>query len=257
MIERWSYQLADHLKQGQPVVLVTQLGQRGSSPRASGAKMLVTPSNTIDSLGGGHLEHQAIEHARQLLKDQKDGLFELEYTLAGQLGQCCGGEVRVLFEVFNASLKPLYLFGAGHIAQSLVPLLAQMRFSVKWIDDRDELFTQPIPDSVQRIERDPLDVARDLPEDAWMLVMTHDHSLDLDLLLAAIQGGLPAYVGMIGSQTKARKFRQRLAQRDIDQQTIEAIHSPIGLPELQTKLPVEIAISVAADMMSRLQKVER
>ena len=86
-----------------------------------------------------------------------------------------------------------------------------------------------------------------------MLVMTHDHSLDLNLLLAAIEGGLPQYVGMIGSNTKALKFRQRLAQRHIEQSVIDAIHSPIGLPELQTKLPVEIAISVAADMMTRLQ----
>ena len=254
MIQRWSYKLAELLKRGQPVVLITQVGERGSSPRSSGAKMLVTSNATVDSLGGGNLEHQAIEFARQLLTEQKDGLHELEYTLAGNLGQCCGGEVRVLFEVFNTSLQPLYLFGAGHIAQALVPLLAQLHFAVNWVDDRDELFVQPIPDGVTRIERDPIDVARDIPNDAWMLIMTHDHQLDLDLLLAAIDGGLPTYTGMIGSETKALKFRQRLAQRGISQEVIDSIHSPIGLQNLHTKLPVEIAISVAADVMTRLQQ---
>jgi xanthine dehydrogenase accessory factor len=254
VIQRWSYNLAERLKRGQPVVLITQLGERGSSPRSSGAKMLVTTDATVDSLGGGNLEHQAIDYARQLLADQQDGLHEREYTLAGTLGQCCGGEVRVLFEVFNSSSQPLYLFGAGHIAQALVPLLAQLHFAVNWVDDRDELFTQPIPDGVTRIERDPIDVARDIPNDAWMLIMTHDHQLDLDLLLAAIDGGLPTYTGMIGSETKALKFRQRLAQRGISKEVIDSIHSPIGLQDLQTKLPVEIAISVAADVMTRLQK---
>ena len=66
MIQRWSYNLAERLKRGQPVVLITQLGERGSSPRSSGAKMLVTPDATVDSLGGGNLEHQAIDYARQL-----------------------------------------------------------------------------------------------------------------------------------------------------------------------------------------------
>lgn len=254
MIQRWSDKLAELLKRGQPVVLITQIGERGSSPRSSGAKMLVTAHATVDSLGGGNLEHQAIGFARQLLSDQQDGLHELEYTLAGNLGQCCGGEVRVLFEVFNTSLQPIYLFGAGHIAQVLVPLLAQLPFAVNWVDDRDELFVQPIPDGVTRIERDPLDVARDIPNDAWMLIMTHDHQLDLDLLLAAIDGGLPTYTGMIGSETKALKFRQRLAQRGISQEVIDSIHSPIGLHNLHTKLPVEIAISVAADVMTRLQQ---
>ena len=254
MIQHWSYTLAELLTRGQPVVLVTQVGERGSSPRSSGAKMLVTLSTTVDSLGGGNLEHQAIEFARQLIENQKDGLHELEYTLAGNLGQCCGGEVRVLFEVFNTSLQPLYLFGAGHIAQSLVPLLAQLPFAVKWVDDRDELFAQPIPDGVTRIERDPIDVARDIPNDAWMLIMTHDHQLDLDLILSAIDGGLPAYTGMIGSETKALKFRQRLSQRGISQEIIDSIHSPIGLQNLHTKRPVEIAISVAADVMTRLQR---
>ena len=254
MIQRWSYKLAELLKRGQPVVLITQIGERGSSPRSSGTKMLVTTNTTVDSLGGGNLEHQAIEFARQLLLEKNDGLHELEYTLAGHLGQCCGGQVRVLFEVFNTSLQPLYLFGAGHIAQALVPLLAQLHFSVNWVDDRDELFAQPLPDGVIRIERDPIDVARDIPHHAWMLIMTHDHQLDLDLLLAAIDGGLPTYTGMIGSETKALKFRQRLAQRGISEEIIGSIHSPIGLQNLHTKLPVEIAISVAADVMARLQK---
>ena len=254
MSDVWSARLAKLLQAGKPVVLVTQIGERGSSPRSSGAKMLVTETETFDSLGGGNLEHQAIEHARELLVTRSAGLHELEYTLAGNLGQCCGGEVRVLFEVFNAAHKPLYLFGAGHIAKALVPLISQLSFAVHWIDDRDELFPSQLPDNVNRIERDPVDVASSLPSDAWVLIMTHNHNLDMELLLAAFANTKPEYIGMIGSDTKVLKFKQRMQQRGIDEALINSVHAPIGLAGLHTKLPIEIAISVTADLMQRLQQ---
>ena len=256
MFSKWSQSLAQLIESGKAAVLVTQIADRGSSPRSRGSKMLVTLDSTIESLGGGHLEFDAISYARELINTGKDGVVERSYSLGSELGQCCGGEVRLLFEVFNAQVIQLYLFGAGHVAQALVPLLAGLGFNVHWIDDRDELFTHPVPQGVERLERDPVDVASTLPATAWAVIMTHDHQLDFDLVVAALDG--PAsYLGMIGSATKARRFMQRLEQRKLSEEQRQRLISPLGLPDLKTKTPMEIAISVAADLMYRRQQVLR
>ena len=253
MFSQWSKALADTIESGAPAVLVTQIDDRGSSPRSRGTKMVVTLDSVIESVGGGNLEYDAVGYARELIHQGQDGVFEKSYRLTSELGQCCGGEVRVLFEVFNASLIQLYLFGAGHVAQVLVPLLAGLGFNVHWIDDRDELFSQPTPEGVNRIERDPLDVAASLPKRAWMLIMTHNHQLDFELVLAALACEFD-YLGMIGSKTKARRFSQRLEQRGVDAAQQARIVTPLGLAELKTKTPTEIAISIAADLMYRRQR---
>ncbi len=248
----WSRALAQALEDGDSAVLITQLDERGSSPRSKGAKMLVTQHDQYDTLGGGNLEFQSVEYARSLIRDREQGPVERCYKLNGTLGQCCGGEVRVLFEVFNTRLPKLFLFGAGHIAQALIPILSELPLQVNWIDERDELFTKPITQGVSRIERAPLDVAENLPDDAWVLIITHDHQLDFELVKAILSGGKSQYLGMIGSQTKALKFRQRLAQRDFTEQQIKQLTSPIGLEGLKTKRPMGIAVSVAADLITRL-----
>jgi len=254
LFSQWSKALADTIESGQAAVLVTQIADRGSSPRSRGTKMVVTLDKVVESLGGGNLEYDAVGYARELIHQGVDGVFEKPYTLNSSLGQCCGGEVRVLFEGFNASLVQLYLFGAGHVAQALVPILAGLGFNVHWIDDRDELFTHAIPPGVNRVERDPIDVAGSLPKRAWSLIMTHDHQLDFDLVLAALSCEFD-YLGMIGSNTKARRFMQRLDQRGIAQSEKDRIDTPIGLPDLKTKTPTEIAVSIAADLMYKRQKL--
>lgn len=253
MFSQWSKALADTIESGQAAVLVTQIDDRGSSPRSRGTKMVVTLERVVESLGGGNLEYDAVSYARELIHQGRDGIFERPYTLNSSLGQCCGGEVRVLFEVFNASLIQLYLFGAGHVAKALVPLLSGLGFNVHWIDDRDELFTEAVPQGVNRVERDPLDVAASLPKRAWMLIMTHDHQLDFDLVLAALPREID-YLGMIGSATKARRFMQRLEQRGIPESDKARVDTPIGLADLKTKTPTEIAVSIAADLMYKRQR---
>lgn len=253
MFSQWSKALADTIESGQAAVLVTQIDDRGSSPRSRGTKMVVTLDKVVESLGGGNLEYDAVSYARELIHQGVDGVFEKPYTLNSSVGQCCGGEVRVLFEVFNASLVQLYLFGAGHVAQALVPILAGLGFNVHWIDDRDELFTHSIPPGVNRVERDPVDVAASLPRRAWSLIMTHDHQLDFELVLAALNCEFD-YLGMIGSNTKARRFMQRLDQRGIAEFDKARIDTPIGLPDLKTKTPTEIAVSIAADLMYKRQQ---
>jgi xanthine dehydrogenase accessory factor len=85
-----------------PSVLVTVAGTEGSAPRETGAHMLVTDSALFDTIGGGHLELQAIGIARAMLLDGRTRHVE-RFPLGPRLGQCCGGVARLLFERADAA----------------------------------------------------------------------------------------------------------------------------------------------------------
>lgn len=81
-----------------PLALVTILATEGSVPRGAGTRMIVTAEETAGTIGGGHLEHRAIEQARLSLS-QSPGTWRVQdYPLGPLLGQCCGGRVRLLVE---------------------------------------------------------------------------------------------------------------------------------------------------------------
>jgi xanthine dehydrogenase accessory factor len=81
-----------------PAVLVTVAIVEGSVPREPGAKMLVTADGFAGTIGGGHLEHRAIEIARGMLGE--GGAPRLErFALGPSLGQCCGGVAHLVFEL--------------------------------------------------------------------------------------------------------------------------------------------------------------
>jgi len=82
---------------GEPAVLVTVVAARGSAPRAAGAKMAVLRSEVAGTIGGGHLELQAIGIARDMLARASGGALR-RFPLGAALGQCCGGAVDLLFE---------------------------------------------------------------------------------------------------------------------------------------------------------------
>lgn len=93
----WLQQCKLLLEANEPLVLVTVAGIRGSSPRELGAKMIVTRHATLGSIGGGRLEFESIEQAREKLTE-RDHLSVRRFPLGPSLGQCCGGVVDVLLE---------------------------------------------------------------------------------------------------------------------------------------------------------------
>jgi xanthine dehydrogenase accessory factor len=94
----WLAAALDCVAAGQPAVLVTVAEARGSTPRESGAKMLVREHDIIGSVGGGQLELLAIDAARKLIADKAARPDLMRYSLGPDLGQCCGGAVRLLLE---------------------------------------------------------------------------------------------------------------------------------------------------------------
>ncbi|UUW72624.1 xanthine dehydrogenase accessory protein XdhC [Pseudomonas oryzihabitans] len=247
----WLALLADFEARGEPCVLITVADEQGSTPRDAGTKMLVGREEQHLTIGGGHLEYRAVEIAREMLAAGTRQPRLERFSLAASLGQCCGGVTTLLFEPQLAQDVPVIVFGAGHVARALVPLLAGLPCAVRWVDSRPQEFPDPLPAGVARIvTEEPVDEIARMPAGAYYIVMTHNHPLDLELTDAILARGDHGYFGLIGSRTKWAKFRHRLAARGHGADRLATVRCPLGLPEVQGKLPLEIAIAVAGEVIA-------
>ena len=247
----WISGLTDLQAQGEACVLVTIIEELGSTPRNAGSKMVVSAERIFDTIGGGHLEYKAMEIAREMLASRSQNTRLERFSLGASLGQCCGGVNVLLFEPMGLPQAQIAVFGAGHVGRALVPLLASLPCRVRWIDSREQEFPAQIPDGVRQIVADePLDEVDQLPKGSYCIVMTHNHQLDLELSAAILKRGDFAYFGLIGSKTKRVKFEHRLRDRGFDPAVLQRMRCPMGLSEVKGKLPIEIAVSIAAEVIA-------
>lgn len=247
----WISALADLQDRGEPCVLVTIIEELGSTPRNAGSKMVISVSQTFDTIGGGHLEYKAMEIARQMLASGQQSTHLERFSLGASLGQCCGGVTVLLFEPMGQVQAQIAVFGAGHVGRALVPLLASLPCKVRWIDSREAEFPEHLPHGVRKIvSEEPLDEIDELPAGSYCIVMTHNHQLDLELSAAILKRNDFAYFGLIGSKTKRVKFEHRLRERGFDSSTLQRMRCPMGIGDVKGKLPVEIAISIAGEIIA-------
>jgi len=277
------------------VVRASLVGVRGSAPREAGAMMLITKTGIWQTIGGGTLEFEIMAGARQLIA-APDAPWQrkvIAAALGPDMGQCCGGRVRVLLERFGAAEdavlaalegcrvvahplsgdgpltdggdavpgrrgdmflapvslpgRPLFLYGAGHIGRALAPHLVALQFDLHWIDIAEDRFPAMIPDGARRvIATDPTVIAAHAPDDAFHLVMTHNHALDEAICHRVLSGGGFARLGLIGSATKAARFRSRLGKAGVEKATLDRLVCPVGMPQITGKHPARVALSIAA-----------
>lgn len=248
---RWYNALVQLNREAQSHVLITVLDTRGSSPRDTGSKMVVSDNKIVDTIGGGALEYKCIETARGYLDGKpKNSQHTEKYNLGADLNQCCGGVVSVLFEVFPACDFVVNIFGAGHIGQALTKLLCDIDCKVNWFDSRPELFTKNTAENITTHSLNQPELAvESCGVGCYFLVMTHDHALDQQLCESIIARGDSAYCGVIGSRTKGIKFRQRLRKKGFTPQELKQLTCPMGLNDFDTKQPMEIAVSVLAELL--------
>lgn len=142
------------------------------------------------------------------------------------------------------------LFGAGHVGAALVRAMAHLPCAITWVDERDDMFPQAVPDNVRIETTDaPEDLVASAPAGASYLVMTHSHALDQRLAEAILARPDVGWFGLIGSKTKRKQFEHRLRARGFDAARIEAMACPIGLPGITGKEPAVIAASVSAQLL--------
>jgi xanthine dehydrogenase accessory factor len=297
--------LADMVASHGGAALVGVHAVKGSAPRERGARMIVRPDGAFSgTIGGGQLEWQALAAARDALAAGRPPARFTDLVLGPDLGQCCGGRVTLLIEVFDGTdaalleglagaeaggvldvacsldergrvrrriaakdrgakewsesyggrLQPLLLFGAGHVGRALVLALAPLPFTVRWTDSRDGAFPQHIPGNVEPVlSSEPEIELVGAPSSAFVLVMTHEHPLDLSITAAALKGPFP-FVGLIGSATKRARFERRFREIGIGEERIASLVCPIGLAGITGKEPSVIAASVAAQLLKAAER---
>ncbi|MDF2232754.1 xanthine dehydrogenase accessory protein XdhC [Albimonas sp. CAU 1670] len=162
------------------------------------------------------------------------------------------GDPPWLAEPLSPALTPLWLWGAGHVGRAVARVFEGLPFAVTWIDDAPARFPDPVPAHVRALPAPQMAAAAALaPPDAAHLVMTYSHAMDLEIVHAVLARGAFARLGVIGSASKAARFRARLAALGHGAEAVARMDCPIGLagPEglKGGKAPAEIAVSVAAD----------
>jgi xanthine dehydrogenase accessory factor len=231
--------------------------------------MAVFVEGLVGTIGGGHIEHQAIAEARRRLGGVQ-GAAQLRYALGPALGQCCGGVVHLGFALVGAQdvadLKqrlaparhPVALFGGGHVGHALARVLAPLPFVLTWIDSRDGVFPPHPPGDVVCEHSDPVHSAvPGLAPGSRVLVMSFSHAEDLEVVAACLkrqraQGDL-SFIGLIGSRTKWATFASRLQGRGFTPHELAQVTCPIGVPGIRGKEPEVIAVAVAAQLLQTVR----
>ena len=253
--DNWIQILAELEREGEPCVLVTVVEHKGSTPRDSGTKMLVTEQGCYATIGGGHLEYKALKLARDMLLGGEQQMKVERFNLGASLGQCCGGMASIMLEPVVRARHHLVLFGAGHVAKALVHILSTLPFRITWIDERAAEFPAAQLNGVtQVVSDDPVAEIACQPAGSFYLVMTHNHQLDLELCAQILKRQDARYFGVIGSQTKRKRFDYKLKERGFSEASLSQMICPIGLSEVSGKHPAEIAVSVAGELIRVYQQ---
>ena len=338
-MNHWIDTLGEIAERDEDCVLLTVADVRGSAPREVGAKMIVTASQTIGTIGGGQLEYQCTRTAFEQLRAAGTPVKTRSvrrYPLGANCGQCCGGVVDVMYEYLSGTAtawlnelqhkhnqkqpvvlttalsgeagkylvserdcagfeqdsdcpsdariaarrlladgglaqqdaKYLYepirqsnfhiaLFGAGHVGAATVDALSRLDCTIRWIDNRNNALPTTLPGNVTAIETaEPAREVAAMPAGAYYLVMTHSHPLDQEICAQVLRRGDFAYCGLIGSLSKRRRFERQLRKIGISAGLLKRLTCPIGVPGVQGKQPVEIALAVAAQLLQARDAAE-
>jgi len=257
-----------------PAIVVTVSEARGSVPREAGTRMLVTADDAIGTIGGGHLELQAIAEARAMLAASAAhaGVAPMprsrHVALGPTLGQCCGGAVVVAHAPLDTAALAewpetaprfvLQLYGAGHVGRAIARALAPLDVRVDWIDEREDEFPRsfhddrdaPWPAHIRRVCVDAVEAEVDAaPPGAYYLVLTHRHDLDLRIVERILARGDFGFCGLIGSKTKRQRFIHRFEALGLPASAIARLTCPIGIAGIDGKEPEVIAASVVAQLL--------
>ena len=246
---------------GTACVLVTLVESLGSVPQDTGAKMLVTAAGLhTGTVGGGRVEAQALALAQELLATNDGAPRFVEWTLKGDVGMTCGGAVKLYFEPHPAggAAWTIAIFGAGHVAQALLPVLTPLPCRLLVFDPRtdwlEKIFRARNVTATQLADLAP--AVDTLPAGAFVLCMTQGHKTDRPILHRALATRDFPFVGVVGSDSKAAVLRRELIADGLAPALAEKFHCPVGL-DFGTNHPHEIALSIAAQLLTERDRRSR
>ncbi|WP_438752590.1 xanthine dehydrogenase accessory protein XdhC [Pararhizobium sp. O133] len=248
-------------------IVIVEISQAlGSTPRETGAFMLVSPTDAHGTIGGGQMEHVAIDNARALLAGISD-TFEMDIPLGPDIGQCCGGRVILTFRIgddearaalddrIKARLEAfpeVWLFGAGHVGRALADALLLLPFKTYAVETRKTEFDLMSAGAHHRLVAMPESIVKDIAPGGAVVILTHDHALDFLIAKEALSRNDLAYVGMIGSKTKRATFASWARKEGLDGEAINRLVLPIGGKTVADKRPAIIAAMTSAEILVAL-----
>ena len=160
-------------------------------------------------------------------------------------------------EPLESETQPFFLYGAGHVGRAVIKAFEGLPFKIYWVDTDSSRFPDFIPTGIEKIvSQDPAEVSQYAPPGTWHVVMTYSHAIDFHVCSAVLKKETFGYLGVIASKTKRARFVKRLRAGGVSDAAIAQLHAPIGLEGLEGKEPSIIAVSLAADFLYRLQKIE-
>jgi xanthine dehydrogenase accessory factor len=243
-------------REGTAFVLVVLTEALGSTPQDTGAKMLVTKAGLhTGTVGGGKVEAKAIAFAQEMLAGAGATPHSVNWTLRTDVGMTCGGSVKLYFEPqvaggFGAAW-PIWIFGAGHVVQALVPVLAPLDCAITVVDPRREWLDRlPRSRNIRFIQSDePKELVPTIPDGAYLLCLTKGHASDRPVLQRALAERHFPFIGVIGSDAKAEVLRREMIADGLPAERARQFHCPVGLP-FGSNDPREIAISIVAQLLT-------
>lgn len=246
-------------------VVITIAATRGSVPGKAGAKAVVTRKGEIfGNLGGGKVEAKAAAYATELLGTGLSPKFVI-WNLQRDVDMTCGGEMSFLFELLPAVAPwQIVIFGAGHVCQALVPVLATLDCVIDVIDPRVEWLARfPSLENVRLRHVASVEEGVEwVRSGSFVVSITQGHSSDVPVLRETLlRQPDVAFLGVIGSASKRAVLMKELRATGVPEPLLGRIVCPLGLP-IGGNDPAEIAISIAAQLLAQrdsktgLQKTE-
>ncbi|MFK7993785.1 MAG: xanthine dehydrogenase accessory protein XdhC [Granulosicoccus sp.] len=269
----WLKALYDCRSSNQSCVVVMIAQVEGSAPREVGTRMVVTDCTVFDTIGGGAVELEGIAHARALLHQSATSTHQpalittREINLGKELAQCCGGKVTLQFDCHLSNSFVLHVFGAGHVGQEVARLALRLPCVAvihdtreEWLERVDNIVAvenkQPETVKTQQMDLNTHDYIESLDGAAFYLVMTHSHELDMDIVEAILSRSDAIYCGLIASDSKAAKFRNRLKRKGFEDAEIQRLSAPLGLHISTGNTPMEVAIAGMSDVLNLRQELQ-
>ncbi len=242
------------LESGMNVVQITVVKSSRGTPGKPGFKLLLTDNNeTYGTVGGGALEHRAIEEAGKVLKSGENQIFE--YNLK-ELGMKCGGRTTLVLEYLKG-VKSFMLFGGGHIGQALTPILVSLGFHVTVFDSRKEVREKIVEGPQKSVVigdyNDLSPVKERIKASEFAFIATHGHEHDYTVLKQILEiPGDFRYIGLIGSRKKVKTTLERLEKDSLA--VPEYLFAPVGI-NIGGDTAAEIVVSIAAEVVACIHDV--
>ena len=242
-------------------VLATVVEGIEGTPGRTGFKLICYEDESFEgTVGGGELERLILQESKIVFETGENRL--IKYTLDESdegIGVMCGGEAKIFLEYYPTN-KRAYLFGAGHLCRSILPILNSLEFHTVVVDNRNDYANReklPLANEIYAMEyADFLKDFQPLSNDA-IIIFTHGHTHDFEIINDICRRNLDVkYVGMIGSRAKTAYAINKINEKSYNGNLVDKIFAPIGLNIGKTTTQ-EISVAIAAEILAVYNNVKK